>query len=83
MNYEELKEALDYTAKHREEVLGENSAMLAIVISKENDAFQAMADGNYSYIAGAFVMAAEEDEDFGIAILTAAKMIMDNKTKLN
>lgn len=35
MNYEKLKEALDYTAEHREEVLGENSAILSIVISQD------------------------------------------------
>jgi hypothetical protein len=62
MNYEKLKEALDYTAEHRKEVLGENSAILSIVISQDKDAVVSNVNGDRMYIIAAIAMIAEENK---------------------
>lgn len=75
MNYEELKEALDYTAEHREEVLGENSAILSIVISQDKDAVVSNVNGDRTYIIAAIAMIAKENKMFATTIIAAAEMI--------
>ena len=83
MNYEELKEALDYTAKHSEEVLGENSAILSIVISKDKDAVVSNVNGDRMHIIAAITMIAKESEMFATTIIAAADMIKAEMAKLN
>lgn len=83
MNYEELKEALDYTAEHREEVLGENSAILSIVISQDKDAVVSNINGDRVYIIAAIAMMTEENKMFATTIIAAAEMIKAEMAKLN
>ena len=83
MNYEELKEALDYAAEHRKEVLGENSAILSIVISKDKDAVVSNVNGDLMHIIAAITMLAEENKLFATTIIAAAEMIKAEMTKLN
>ena len=83
MNYEELREALDYTVKHREEVLGENSAILSIVISQDKNVVETTIDGDRMYIIAAISMMAEENELFATTIIAAAEMIKAERAKLN
>ena len=83
MNYEELKEALDYTAKHREEVLGENSAILSIVISQDDNAIASNVNGDRMYIIAAIAMIAKENKQFATTIMAAAEMIKAERAKFN
>lgn len=75
MNYEELKEALDYTAEHREEVLGENSAILSIVISQDKNVVESNINGDRTHIIAAIAMVAKENKMFATTIIAAAEMI--------
>lgn len=83
MNYEELKEALDYAAEHRKEVLGENSAILSIVISQDDNAIASIINGDRMYIIAAIAMIAKESEMFATTIIAAAAMIKAEMAKLN
>lgn len=83
MNYEELKEALKYANEHREEILGEISAMLSVVVSKNNNGVIVTASGDDKYIVGALCMSAEKHERLASVIIEAAEMIKAERTKLN
>ena len=83
MNYEELKEALKYANEHREEVLGEVSAILSVVVSKDNDGVIVMANGHDRYVVGALYMSAKKHKRFASIIIKAAEMIKAEMTKLN
>lgn len=83
MNYEELKEALKYANEHREEVLGEISAILSVVVSKDNDAVIVMANGDDAHIAGALCVSAKKHERLASIIIEAAEMIKAKRAKSN
>lgn len=83
MNYEELKEALKYANEHREEVLGEISAILSVVVSKNNNGVIVMANGDDKYIVGALYASAKKHERLASIIIEAAEMIKAEMTKLN
>lgn len=83
MNYEELKETLDYTAEHREEVLGENSAILSIVVSQDKNVIESNINGNSMFLIAAISMIAEENTPFATTIIAAAEMIKAERAKLN
>lgn len=83
MNYEELKEALGYTAEHREEVLGENSAILSVVVSKDKNGVIVLVNGNDKLIAGALCLVATKQERLASIIIEAAEMIKAEMAKLN
>lgn len=83
MNYKELKEALRYANEHREEVLGKTSAILSVVVSKDNDAVIVMANGDDSHIAGALCASAKKHERLASIIIEAAEMIKAKRAKSN
>ena len=83
MNYEELKEALEYANDHREEVLGEISAILSIVVSKDNNGVIVMANGDDKYVVGALYMSAKKYKRLASIIIKAAEMIKAEMAKLN
>lgn len=83
MNYEELKEALDYTTEHREEVLGESSAILSVVVSKDKNDVMVLVNGNDRLIAGALCLVATKQERLATIIMAAAEMIMAERAKPN
>lgn len=83
MNYEELKEALEYANEHREEVLGEISAILSIVVSKDNNGVIVMANGDDKYVVGALYMSAKKYKRLASIIIKAAEMIKAEMAKLN
>ena len=83
MNYEELKEALAYTADHREEVLGEISAIFSVVVSKDNNGVIVMANGDDKYVVGALYMSAKKYKRLASIIIKAAEMIKAEMAKLN
>lgn len=83
MNYEELKEALKYANEHREEVLGETSAILSVVVSKDNDGVIVVANGDDKYIIKALYASAKKHKRFASIIIEAAEMIKAEMTKLN
>lgn len=83
MNYEELKEALAYTTDHREEVLGEISAILSVVVSKDNNGVIVMANGDDKYVVGALYMSAKKYKRLASIIIKAAEMIKAEMAKLN
>lgn len=83
MNYEELKEALKYANEHREEVLGEISAILSVVVSKDNNGVIVMANGDDAHIAGALCASAKKHERLASIIIEAAEMIKAKRAKSN
>lgn len=83
MDYKELKEALDYTVDHREEVLGEGSAILSVVVSKDNDDVMVLVNGNDRLIARALCLAATKQERFATVIMAAAEVIKAERAKSN
>lgn len=83
MNYEELTEALEYANEHREEVLGEISAILSVVVSKDNNGVIVMANGGDAHIVGALYMSAKKHKLLASIIIKAAEMIKAEMAKLN
>lgn len=83
MNYEELKEALKYANEHREEVLGEISAILSVVVSKDNNGVIVMANGDDAHIVGALYMSTKKHERLATIIIKAAEMIKAERAKSN
>ena len=83
MNYEELKEALKYANEHREEVLGESSAILSVVVSKDNDGVIVMANGDDAHIVGALYMSAKKYKRLASIIIKAVEMIKAERAKSN
>lgn len=83
MNYEELKKALKYANEHREEVLGETSAILSVVVSKDNNGVIVMANGDDKYIIGALYMSAKKYKRLASIIIEAAEMIKAERAKSN
>ena len=83
MNYDELKKTLKYANEHREEVLGEISAILSIVVSKDNDGVIVVANGDDKYIVKALYASAKKHKRFASIIIEAAEMIKAEMTKLN
>lgn len=83
MDYKELKEALAYTADHREEVLGKSSAILSVVVSKDKNDVMVLVNGNDRLIAGALCLVATKQERLATIIMAAAEMIMAERAKSN
>ena len=83
MNYKELKEVLKYANEHREEVLGEISAILSVVVSKDNNGVIVMANGDDAHIVRALYMSAKKHKRFASIIIKAAEMIKAEMTKLS
>ncbi len=83
MNYKELKKTLKYANEHREEVLGETSAMLSVVVSKDNDAVIVMANGDDAHIVKALWASAKKHERLASIIIAAAETIKAERAKLN
>lgn len=81
MNYEELKEALDYADEHREDVLGENSAIFSIVISQDKNVVETNISGDFTYVLAAIAMIAKKNKQFASAIIETAEMIKAERTK--
>lgn len=82
MNYEELKEVLKYANEHREEVLGEISAILSVVASKDNGVI-VMANGYDAHIVGALYVSAKKHKRLASIIIETAEMIKAEMAKLN
>lgn len=83
MNYEELKEALKYANEHREEVLGEISAILSVVVSKDNNGVIVMANGDDAHIVGALYMSVKKYKRLASIIIKVAEMIKAERAKSN
>lgn len=83
MNYEELKKTLKYANKHREEVLGEISAILSVVVSKDNDGVIVMANGDDAHIVGALYMSAKKHKRLASIIIKTAEIIKAEMAKSN
>lgn len=83
MNYEELKEVLKYANEHREEVLGEISVILSVVVSKDNDDVIVMANGYDAHIVGALYMSAKKYKRLASIIIETAEKLKAEMTKSN
>lgn len=83
MNYKELKEALKYASEHREEIFGEISAILSVVVSKNDNAVTVVANGDDKYIVKALYASAKKHERLASIIIEAAEMIKAGSTKSN
>ena len=83
MNYDELKKTLKYANEHRKEVLGETSAILSVVVSKDNDGVIVMANGDDKYVVGALYMSAKKHERLASIIIKAAEILKAERAKSN
>nr|DAH21401.1 MAG TPA: hypothetical protein [Bacteriophage sp.] len=63
--------------------MGENSAILSIVISQDKNVVKTAIDGDHMYIIAAISMVAKENELFATTIIAAAEMIKAERAKLN
>lgn len=83
MIYEELKKALKYANEHREEVLGETSAIFSVVVSKDNNDVIVMANGDDAHIVGALYMSVKKYKRLASIIIKVAEMIKAERAKSN
>lgn len=83
MNYKKLKKTLVYASEHREKILGENSAILSIVVSEDKDRVLVMVNGVGEYIDKALYIMAKEHERLASAFIETAEMIKAEMAKLN